>query len=132
MEDLKEIAHRLYIEEDNSCAESVLKGACELYELPLDENVIKVIGSFSGGCGVGDLCGTAAGGLAAIGLKYGDGFVHKNTLQKEKMKLFMTKYQEMFKSTDCNELKTVYKKEKIKCLELVEKTLQLIGCIFNQ
>ncbi|MBQ6835427.1 MAG: C-GCAxxG-C-C family protein [Clostridia bacterium] len=132
MNSVKETAYQLFIEQDNSCAEAVLKGACRLYELPLSEDLVKVIGSFAGGCGVGDLCGACAGGLAAIGLKYGNGCLHKCEEQREKMKAFMNEFSTMFHSTDCEKIKAEFRKEDVRCLEVVEKTLGLIGLIFDQ
>ena len=49
MNSIKDTAWQLFIEQDNSCAEAVLKGACQLYDLPLSEDLVKVIGSFAGG-----------------------------------------------------------------------------------
>ena len=132
MDSVKDTARRLFIEQDNSCAEATLKGASELYGLELSDDLIKAIGSFSGGCGVGDLCGAAAGGLAAIGLKYGTGCVHESDIQREKMKLFMKEFGEMFHSSDCEKIKAEFRREDVRCLEVVEKTLRLIGLIFNQ
>lgn len=132
MDSVKDTARRLYIEQDNSCAEAILKGASELYGLTFSDDLLNAIGSFSGGCGVGDLCGAAAGSLAAIGLKYGNGCIHKNDVQREKMKLFMKEFGQMFHSSDCEKIKAEFRREDVGCLEVVEKTLRLIGLIFNQ
>ena len=89
LEKITEVAKKYFLEQDNSCSEATLKAAAELFEIEIDDKLVKAIGSFSGGCGVGDLCGTAAGALAAIGLKYGTGCVHECEIQKNKMKDFM-------------------------------------------
>ena len=48
------------------------------------------------------------------------------------MKAFMNEFSTMFHSTDCEKIKAEFRKEDVRCLEVVEKTLGLIGLIFDQ
>ena len=131
MNDIKDTAFDFYINKDNSCAETVIKSACAQFGIEMDESAVKAVGSFSGGCGVGDLCGAAAGALAAIGLKYGSGNVHGSEVQRDKMKQFMGIFKSEFGCTDCEVLKPQHKREDVRCFYVVEKTLELLSSIFD-
>ena len=63
---LAEIAKKYYLEKGANCSEAVVKAANEAYGLGLDEQALKLVSGFGGGCGCGDLCGAIAGALSVL------------------------------------------------------------------
>ena len=50
---IEELTAQYYLEKDCNCAETVLHATNDAYQLGLDDNAMKVIGGFGGGCGCG-------------------------------------------------------------------------------
>jgi len=53
-----------------NCAERILYGANQVYNLGLTDEQLKVAGPFGGGMGIGSVCGTITGGLMVLSLLY--------------------------------------------------------------
>lgn len=53
-----------------NCAQSVILAFCEKYGME-KETALKVTGGFGGGFRSGEICGAVSGGVAVVGLKYG-------------------------------------------------------------
>lgn len=67
---------RIYLEEDNNCAETILRAANEEYGLNLSDGDAKLIAAFGGGMGCGGTCGALAGALAVLGRVAVEGRAH--------------------------------------------------------
>lgn len=122
-----ELAKDCFLNQDMSCAESVFTGGCQQHGIAITPELINAVGSFSGGCATGNLCGAAAAGVAIIGIKLGVGKIHQAPQHKEAVKQFMQRFEETFGHTACSELTPKYKKPDVRCLEIVEKTLQILA-----
>ena len=82
-----------------SCSEAVVK-AC--YDVGLvDDSLINIATSFSGGMQSGCICGAVAGAQMVIGFLHGR---NKDYSAKEKAKLFIQKFKEVKGATCCKVL----------------------------
>lgn len=116
---LKESARKYLAGEKHNCAETVLLAANEVYHLGLGEEDILLIKGFGGGMGCGNVCGGLTGAVAVLSKMFLPGKTkdeaHKITGD------FVALFERQFGNTLCSELKPVYQKPEIRCLNLVEQ-----------
>src|SRR5699024_11372818 len=67
---------QIYLEEDNNCAETLLRAASEAYGLDVSPEDTRLIAAFGGGMGCGGTCGALAGALAVLGRVAIEGRAH--------------------------------------------------------
>lgn len=92
-----------YFNNGYSCSESIVKWAVDEGLVP--EDLLPVATPFSGGLGVGCLCGAVAGCQILLGYLYGKANKNGNeVLARAKAKEFMQKFMEKYKATCCRVL----------------------------
>ena len=92
-----------YFNNGYSCSESMIKWAID--EGLVNEELLAVATPFSGGMGVGCLCGAVAGAQMIIGAQYGRENKNGNeNLARVKAKELMQKFMETHKATCCRVL----------------------------
>ena len=92
-----------YFNNGYSCSESMIKWAID--ENLVSEELLSVATSFSGGMGVGCLCGAVAGAQMILGAQFGRNNKYGNeTIARAKAKEFMQKFMETHKATCCRVL----------------------------
>ena len=92
-----------YFKNGYSCSESIIKWAID--EGLVDNSLLPVATSFSGGMGVGCLCGAIAGAQMVIGYLYGrDNVAGNELLARSKAKEFIQRFTEVHKATCCRVL----------------------------
>jgi len=121
------LAKKLFIDQNKNCAEAVYIAACDKYSLPLSDDALKFAGVFGGGIGTERLCGAAAGALAAIALKYSDGNARTSKEMKDRSTAFIKEFMQVYEGSDlCKDIKPIHFKEGLRCLSVVEKTLEIL------
>ena len=92
-----------YFNNGYSCSESMIKWAIDEGLVP--EELLASATSFSGGMGVGCLCGAVAGAQMIIGAQFGrdNKYGNENTA-RIKAKEFVTRFMEKHKATCCRVL----------------------------
>ena len=92
-----------YFNNGYSCSESIIKWAIDEGLVP--EELLAVATPFSGGMGVGCLCGAIAGAQIVIGALYGrENKSGNENLARAKAKEFIIKFTEKHKATCCRVL----------------------------
>ena len=92
-----------YFNNGYSCSESMIKWAID--EGLASEELLAVATSFSGGMGVGCLCGAIAGAQMIIGAQYGrDNKYGNENIARAKAKELAQKFMEKHKATCCRVL----------------------------
>lgn len=99
---------KYYADQDCNCAESLLHGANDYYNLGLTDDTFHAIGGFGGGCYSGRLCGACAGSVAAISKKYIATYAHNEQKACDRVTAFVSAFQETLGSDICKELKDMY------------------------
>ena len=121
-----EIAREFFLTQNKSCSEAVFLTACKTFNLNAGEETIKAVGAFSGGCGCERICGAAAGALCAIGIKYNTGEAHDSLEMRGKCAAFLKEFMAFYGSDLCKVIKPLHRKENVRCLSVVEATLDIL------
>ncbi|MGI6028741.1 MAG: C-GCAxxG-C-C family (seleno)protein [Candidatus Heteroscillospira sp.] len=102
---LRDRAYKYYIENGMNCAEAMLLGANEEYELGLSPESAKLLGGFGGGISSGNVCGALAGSVAVIGQLLIEQDAHTTQGFKEACKEFVAAFEAKLGDTRCCVLK---------------------------
>lgn len=122
---LKEKAYEYFIRKDHNCAESVLLAISEEYGLGIGPEEMKLVSAFGGGMGCGKLCGALAGGMAALGKLAVNGRAHTTADFGPLCAGLHEKFRTVLGSTQCEELKAMYRDDEVRCLKTVELALEV-------
>lgn len=122
----------LYLEKDFNCAESTLMTANEEYNLGLDDNSIKLLGSFGGGMGCGKVCGALAAAIAVIGRMEIEERAHATATLKEHCGEFVARFAELAGDTDCIKVKEKFFVEGERCLKTVLENADLLTAFIEE
>ena len=122
---LKDKAYKYFIETDLNCSESVLMAVSEEYGLDLKPEDYRLVSAFGRGMGCGMLCGALAGCMAAIGKMTVTGRAHTTEGFNDLCAGLYQAFENRLGSTVCAELKPIYRSDTLRCLKLVEITLDL-------
>lgn len=130
---IKDHVFKYYIGQNKSCSESLFLAACEDRNIPVTPENLKLIGAFCGGVCCGSLCGAVAAGAAVIALRTGgmDLDAHENPEMREKVKAFVTRFQEKAGSELCQNVKEKYFVAGDRCLATVELAADVLEEFLN-
>lgn len=121
---LRDKVKKYYLDEGHNCAESMLLAANEEYDMGLSENETSLMRGFGGGMGFGITCGAISGSIAALG-KLICVNVDKDTAHGVTGG-FIGEFEKRFGSTRCDALVPQYKKDDIRCYELLLMVADLL------
>lgn len=121
----KDKIYEYFINKDFNCAEAMLHAINDEYNLEIPEDSFRLIGGFGGGMACGKNCGALCGCCAAISWVLIKERAHVTPDLKETVAEFATEFTEHFGSDSCDELSPIYKREDVRCLQLLEETAQL-------
>ena len=111
---------------DLNCAETILYGANEVYNLGLDKNALKLAAGFGGGMGIESVCGALTGAIMVLGNLFVINNAHESSkikkLDKKLFNLYMNKTGEIH----CKPLKDKYYNEDKKCKETIVKAAEVL------
>lgn len=118
-----------YFQNGFSCSESLIKWAIDEKLVP--EELLPVATPFSGGMGVGCLCGAISGAQMIIGSQFGrDNKYGNEMIARVKAKEFIQKFTEMHKATCCRVLTRgldmASPERKAHCVNMVDDCQKLV------
>jgi len=116
---LRDRVKKYYLDEGYNCAESMLLAANEEYAMGLGESELQLMKGFGGGMAVGHACGALTGSVAALG-KLCCIDKDKDT-SHEIIAEFVEAFEKVAGHTRCDVLTPMYKKEDVRCYELLLK-----------
>jgi len=118
--------------EDFNCAEKILHGANQAYNLGLNQQTLKLSAGFGGGMGLGSVCGTLTGAVMVLGTLFVDKSAHESRrIKKLTQELLISFRQEMGEIT-CSKLKIKYRTDREKCLQVLVKTAEILDRIITR
>ena len=123
-----------YFNNGYSCSESMVKWAIDEGLMP--EEMLPLATSFSGGMGVGCLCGAVAGAQMIIGAQFGrENKVGNDNLARIKAKELITKFMEKHGATCCRVLtrglEAGSSDRKSHCTNMVDTCENLVKTLLN-
>lgn len=109
-----------------NCAEKILYGANEVYNLGLDSEALKLASGFGGGMAVESTCGAVTGSVMVLGKLFKQQSEEEKEEFRELIKEFLENFEKDLGDIDCAPLKEEYRTEKDKCREIIIRTAQIL------
>lgn len=123
---LKELIENNYGNDmDLNCAEKILYGANEAYDLNIDKDALRMAAGFGGGMGVEGVCGALSGAIMVLSKLYVEEVAHQSEI-KEITAEFLERYEKNMGSLNCAVLKEKYRTEELKCYHVILKAAEIL------
>jgi len=119
-------------DEDLNCAEKILRGANQSYNLGLDLKAFKLAAGFGGGMGIGSVCGAVTASIMVLGELFVKEKAHEGTKIKELTQEFIGRYQTEMGDYLCDPLKAKYRTEELKCHVILLKAAEILDEIVQR
>lgn len=128
--ELKHDAHReLY---HYNCAQAILHGSNDYYNLHLDSKALKLIVPFGGGMYVGYTCGMLTGGIAVIGVMFAEDMPTTHLKLKEITRSWIEQFESEFQNTNCSIIKDINLKDGEGCANLILKAADILQGVIEK
>jgi C_GCAxxG_C_C family probable redox protein len=114
---------------DYSCSETMVAAANECYQLNLPPEVLKAVAPFSGGLLTEDVCGILTGGLVVLGIMYTKNVAHDSEQMVEVSKAYLQAFKEQLNTTQCVDLKPLYRTEEKGCDDLIAMGAEVLEAL---
>jgi C_GCAxxG_C_C family probable redox protein len=121
-------AARWYAEEDNNCAEALLRGCNERYTLGITDDDMRLASGLGGGVQIKDICGALTGAVLACGKLFIKERAHESEILKVIVPKFLERFKQEYGSIECSQLREMYHSDQYGCL----KTVELASEVFEQ
>lgn len=111
---------------DFNCAEKILYGANEAYQLGLNKEALKLSSGFGGGMAIEGTCGALTACIMVLGRLFVKDTAHESTRIKELTKELFEEYRKAMGDIDCAPLKAKYRTEAIGCRDVIFKAAEIL------
>ncbi|MFA5523066.1 MAG: C-GCAxxG-C-C family (seleno)protein [Tissierellales bacterium] len=115
-------------EQKYNCAEKILYGANEIYNLGLGKETMKLAAGFGGGMGVESTCGTLSASVMVLSKIFVKDTAYESNI-KEITREFINRFKNEMKSIDCAPLKVEYRNEEKGCDDVIIKAAEILDDI---
>jgi C_GCAxxG_C_C family probable redox protein len=119
-------------DQDFNCAEKILYGANEAYQLGLSHDALKMAAGFGGGMAIEDVCGALTASIMVLGRLFVKGNAHESTRIKDLTTELFKSYRKEMSEIDCAPLKAKYRTEEFKCRDVILKAAQVLDGIVQR
>lgn len=109
-----------------NCAESILNGSNEYYDLNIDKRALKMITPFGGGMYSESTCGMLTGGIAVIGIMFAEEMPTKHLKLKEITRYWIEEFEAALKNINCRLIKDINLKRDEGCANLILKAADIL------
>jgi C_GCAxxG_C_C family probable redox protein len=120
------------IAEDLNCAETILAGANQAYQLGLDADALKLAAGFGSGMAMENVCGTLTAAIMVLSRLFVKERAHESTRIKELTQELIKTFEAEMGAFDCAPLKAQYRTEERKCRDIIEKAAEILDCIVQR
>jgi len=123
---LKDLLMKSYGKEQKyNCAEKILYGANEVYNLGLGKETMKLAAGFGGGMGIESTCGAVAASVMVLSKLFVENTAHESEI-KEIAREFLKRYKDEMNSIECASLKKNYRTEEKGCDDVIIKAAEIL------
>lgn len=116
---LKDNCEKYYVEQNYNCAESLLRGANDYYNLELHDKDMILVGAYGGGIQCGSVCGAVLSAVSVLSLKYVEAKAHESENIKPVVMKLIRKFNQKYASTLCKDIKPQSFTPERRCLDTV-------------
>lgn len=117
---------------DFNCAETILYGANEAYNLGFDRESLKLAAGFGGGMAIESVCCALTGAIMVLGRLFIKERAHESTRIKDLTKELLSTYEQEMGYIDCARLKDRYRTEELKCGLVIERAAKILDRIVER
>lgn len=130
---LKELLEQGYGDDMNlNCAEKILYGANEVYNLGLGSEALKLATGFGGGMAIESVCGVLTGGIMVLGKLFKSKSVEDKVKFKSIVKDYIEAYRKEMGEIDCAPLKDRYRTNEDGCNCIIAKAGEVLEEIIEK
>lgn len=115
-----------------NCAQSILHGSNDYYDLQLDPKALKMIVPFGGGMYTENTCGMLTGGIAIIGILFAEEMPTQNLKMKEITRYWTEEFECEFKSLNCSLIKEINLQPDERCAPLILKAADILEGVIEK
>lgn len=125
---LEDAAGKQYSRSDveRNCAEAMIYGADDEYELNLPEEAFYTMGAFGGGMRIKSICGAVTGSLAVIGILFNSEVYEKQERMKRIAEEFLEEFEKKYGHLECSVLRDEYRDPIIGCETTVRMAARVL------
>lgn len=109
-----------------NCAQAILHGANDYYNLRLDKRALNMITPFGGGMQTENTCGMLTGGIAAIGVLFAEDMPTSHDKLKEVTRYWIKQFESEFQDTNCSVIKGINLKNNEGCANLILEAADIL------
>jgi len=117
---------------DLNCAETILYGANEAYNLGLDESGLKLAAAFGGGMAIESVCGSLTAGTMVLSSLFVKNYGREDSKIKDITKEFLKNFQDEMGNINCVNLKEKYRTEELKCHNIIVKAAEILDVLIKK
>lgn len=128
---LKDLIAEGYGEKYN-CAEIIINGANQAYELGIDEDATRLFASFGGGLAIGDTCGAVCSSMGVISRLFVTDTAQTSEMLSYISRDFLKKFKDKTGSLKCKDLEAVYGKDGQNCAFILESAGEILDELMNK
>lgn len=123
---LKDLLMKGYGKEQKyNCAEKILYGANEVYNLGLGKETMKLAAGFGGGMGIESTCGAITASIMVLSKLFVENTAHESEI-KEITREFLKRYKDEMNSIECASLKKNYRTKEKGCDDVIIKAAEIL------
>ncbi len=115
--------------EDLNCAETILYGANQAYNLNITPDDLRLAAGFGGGMGIESVCGALTAAVMVLGRMFVKERAHESTKIKELAQELFAAYEAEMGSIVCAPLKQQYRTEEVGCRKVIERAAAILDTI---
>jgi C_GCAxxG_C_C family probable redox protein len=117
---------------DLNCAETILSGANQAYDLGLDGHCLLIAAPFGGGMGIESICGAATGALMALGVMYTQDRAHASPRMQEIAAQYMRRFEARLGSLQCAPLKKAHRSPFHGCAHVIGEAARILDDLVEE
>ncbi len=120
------------IVEDYNCAEKILYGSNQVYQLGIAKDTLKIGSGFGGGMMTEKTCGAVTASIMVLGMKFTSTVAHESEILKPMVQKFISEYEKAMNSVECMPLKKDFRTDEDGCMAVILKAAYILDQIMME
>lgn len=129
---LKDLLPKYYFEQNYNCAETIIRAGNEYYNLGLHDRDMIMVAAFGAGIQSGNTCGAVLAGASILSMKYVEQRAHESQDIRPVVMKMMRKFNEVYASTLCKDIKPQSFKPEYRCQKTIETACDILEEVISE
>ncbi len=126
---LKDACKKYYVDQNYNCAESLIRGANDYYDLKLHDRDMIMLGGYGGGIQTGNTCGAVLAAASVLSMKYIEQKSHESKDIKPVTTEFIRRINARYGSVLCKDIKPQSFDPEHRCRFTVEEACDILESV---